>query len=264
MQRCRLTNVAVELLPIVGAIETREQNTSWSRDSFQESRILSKALGIGPSFYQGGAPWFAIAQSSAKFEGQTPAAAAIERHERALQSVAARSTAIAHLRNLIASAGKAIRLRHHINLAKTLSSNRRYEFGTKAFPEQIVKNENRQNIAAIFVDYRLQIEKQTIKSTASFRTNEPAKLFVFDFALRGNSLFTTKLHAKQSAPFFLKIRIIDQECGEPIGETSARFRANERLEMSISLPKIYGQVAIVFEFSGAANLTVVVEKMSVH
>jgi hypothetical protein len=59
MQRCRAKGLAIDLLPVVGAIETQEgyAPSSWS---MRDARSAAGILGISPTIYKGGAAWFAM------------------------------------------------------------------------------------------------------------------------------------------------------------------------------------------------------------
>src|SRR5262249_12960760 len=50
----------IDLLPVVGAVETQEYGSNYRGKNLSQARQTALNLGIAPSLYKGGAPWFAI------------------------------------------------------------------------------------------------------------------------------------------------------------------------------------------------------------
>ena len=165
MQQCRHANTPIHLLPVVGAIETREGRAPWSLPEFREARRFANALGIVPSMYKGGAAWFAISACGAFEQGDERAAldcstylsedhpysamrahdesnsrgtdlselaASFGRVELALQLEAGNSPSAGKIRHLSDVATRAMRERPHWELASALKRKRATGFGLDA------------------------------------------------------------------------------------------------------------------------------------
>jgi glycosyltransferase involved in cell wall biosynthesis len=164
MNRRRMTNGAVELLPIVGAISTRGQNSQLHVMNNQEIRLTAATLGIPRSIYAGGAPWFAISSFGTKSEQpeQTPRgfpllpsdhplsvldargadndlavlSAAVGRTGLALQLQASQGGSAERVQELIDIALDAARRRPAFDLAEALANGNLMEFGRNSFPQK--------------------------------------------------------------------------------------------------------------------------------
>jgi glycosyltransferase involved in cell wall biosynthesis len=300
MQRRRLANEVVELLPIVGAVTTRDQLAAPQVKTFEETRIAGAALGIAPSLYAGQAPSVAISAFSASSEEpermllsddvavpvhslrslQVPGgdgdlallAAALGRPELSVQLEVSRSGSAERIKKLVDVAVEATRLRPVFDLADLLAAGKFAVFGQNSFPEKAGGKEpprgrgeatpNAADAVAIYVDSRLRIVSRKIQSIIKGGT--PCKIFFFDVPLCGNSLLAIKLRSAGPTPVLLRIKAVDQQSGEDMGVASARLLLKEACELSLPLYEIYGRCAIVFEFSGTGRMDVAIEGIRVQ
>jgi glycosyltransferase involved in cell wall biosynthesis len=168
MERCHLTDIPVHVLPIVGAMETREDGVMRQRHTLNEARRSAASLGIVPSVYKGGAPWFAISALGAGIDVSGPApiacvdllqrehplfsllthseeaasggsdlpllAAGLGRPELSLQLEAGKGPLPGRVRLLTDLAIRSMRSRPYPNLAHSLSGENVVEFGLKPMP----------------------------------------------------------------------------------------------------------------------------------
>jgi glycosyltransferase involved in cell wall biosynthesis len=73
MQKCRKEGVAVQFLPVVGAVETRSTPRRATGASPSDMRRSAETLDIVPSIYAGGASWFAVSGLGANVAGKEQA-----------------------------------------------------------------------------------------------------------------------------------------------------------------------------------------------
>jgi glycosyltransferase involved in cell wall biosynthesis len=167
MQRCRAKGVSIHVLPIVGAVETRENGETRRHMRLSETRRIAEDLGISPTVCKGGAPWFAVSAFGAHVEpicharlecaGFLPAehpyfsavgrtrsedrekmlpelAAALGRAELSLQLESAAGLRPGRTRDLIDIATRAMRFRPVWDLLPLLEDDDAFEFGLALVP----------------------------------------------------------------------------------------------------------------------------------
>jgi hypothetical protein len=168
MQQCAKDGVPIRLLPIVGAVETREHDEARRQQGVKLAHHSGTILGIAQSIYRGGAPWYAISafdaqtkrgekvpvESSAFLPAQhpytklqtqpdqvdgemdlVPLAATLSRPELSLQLAAAEGPQPGRLRHLIDVATRAVRLRPVWDLTELFNGENLFEFGLAPVPE---------------------------------------------------------------------------------------------------------------------------------
>jgi len=164
MQRHRLANETIEMIPIVGVVATRGNDETPRTKTFEETQRAAAALGIAPSLYAGQAPWYAV---SAFAQSQKPErvllggyaavssahslhslqargggkdlsllAATLGRPELAIQLEASRGGSAERIKKLIDVAVEAARQRPTFDLAELLLADRVMVFGQNPFPEK--------------------------------------------------------------------------------------------------------------------------------
>ncbi len=165
MHRCRLSKVPLQILPMVGAVETRT-SSDLRRNHFKEAQLSAAALGISPTVHLGGATWFAMSKSrthlqrqervpvecssflspehpltsiqvSSENSGLAELAAAIGRPELSLQIEAGNGTTRERVRQMMALATRSMRLRPTMDLAELLVAGSIMEFGGHPLPEMM-------------------------------------------------------------------------------------------------------------------------------
>jgi glycosyltransferase involved in cell wall biosynthesis len=159
MERCRTASVPIHLLPFVGAVETRGLDAPEVLRNFNEVRASAAALGIEPTVYSGGAPWFAMSAFSARStEPEAPIeakflppehplnsndwgnanpetvdlaelAAALCRPGLALQIEASKGPPLRRVRHLKELAARSMRMRPYWDLASELNDGKVIGFG---------------------------------------------------------------------------------------------------------------------------------------
>lgn len=173
LYRYHLANKAFLFLPMIGATVKHERGRELAlTDQYNQTKRAAAALGITPSVYTGGAPWFAMSKfvsasrrtpsaqamngldlpldhplmTIQKKGGATDLAelaAALGRPELSLQieaSTANSADRVGHLTNL---STQSIRRRPSIDLAKVLRAGRVMEFGGTALPKPGIDDEQR-------------------------------------------------------------------------------------------------------------------------
>lgn len=177
MNRHRMENGTISLLPVVGGMVTRDLHDPFTTKTIDEIRLTAAALDIPRSLCQGGAPWFAINAYSAScvdldyFRLQNAAqprhmqtdlfsslpdnhpfsileergqkgdyatvAAALGRTELALQLEAVRGGSMERVQELMDTAIEAARRRPTFDLADILARGVLAEFGAEPFPQKL-------------------------------------------------------------------------------------------------------------------------------
>jgi glycosyltransferase involved in cell wall biosynthesis len=224
-------------------------------------------------------------------------AAALGRPDLSLQLEAAKGPSPGRVRCLVDLAIRALRSRPTWDLTDLLND-RAVEFGLTPVPKRVEaskaltpskgaasggKRPNRISMGQgkepgvnspgslrfdggrIYVDARrLRIRRNQIQSLANLRMGGPGKIFFFDIPLCGHSTLLARMRSNGSSdPIFLRMKALDQRLGEEMGSASARLLADKSTELSIPLHGIYGQMAIVLEFSGAEKMKVTAESLQV-
>jgi hypothetical protein len=289
MHRCRLANIPIELIPIVGAMTQRTDSESLPTSRMQDSRGYCAAMGITPSLAGGGPAWFAIStygpnpdpdEELPDIDAALPLpalqrnrsdnpgilAAAFGRQELAFQLEASAGASPARLRELSEVAIDVIHKTSVLDLTDLLLENKAMEFGADgmhvAAPPIAAKAAREGHPApalsssSLYVDARLRIDGQKIRSVSSLRAGGPAKVVFLDIPLSGQWSLDIKLRSRSLDPLFVRAMVIDQRSGQPIGEKSLRPERNEPADLSIVLYRIYGPAAVVVEFSGAEKMEV--------
>jgi glycosyltransferase involved in cell wall biosynthesis len=302
MNRRRMENGAVELLPIVGGITTRHRHDSLTAKNVEEIRLTAATLDIPRSFYAGAAPWFAISAYSATgaqvqpiqselfsvlppdhplpvLEARGPngdfavLAASLGRAELALQLEAARGGSADRVQELMDIAIEAARRRPVFDLAELLANGELMEFGRQSFPQKL----QRKGLApqpsggggqpgqiGVYVENRLRVTGRKIQATGPFLNGGPGKLYFMDVPLCGNSSLTAKLRAGAQSALLARIKAIDGLTGEEMNSTFWHLHANEAVTLSLPLYEIYGRAVFLFEFSGPAHMQVTAEQILVE
>lgn len=168
MMQGQREGASIAFLPIVGAVATIESVEETPYPRFDRVRRGAQVLGIEPSIYKGGAPWFTISACGAHLDARKvepieclqylpsehpalslysqdgridaakadlPAlAAALGRPELALQLEAANGSAPGRLRHLTDIAIQAVRTRPVWDVADVLSGENVFEFGVESLP----------------------------------------------------------------------------------------------------------------------------------
>jgi glycosyltransferase involved in cell wall biosynthesis len=162
LQQCRLANLPVHVLPLIGAVEMRGGDQLPPSRSFRDVRRSAAALGIPQSVYSGGAPWIAVSAFGAHLEptervpidcasalaadhplrtlqfGDDLAAlaAAMGRAELALQLDVGKGASAQRVRYLTDLATKSARLRPSWDLLELLREGKTFEFGRDLVPTE--------------------------------------------------------------------------------------------------------------------------------
>jgi hypothetical protein len=170
MVRCQAAAVPIHVLPIVGAVETRERSQQRRWQSFNGAKLSATALGIAPSVHAGSTPWLAVAALGLHFDQPEPApvacseflssdhplslleqhdknsvydserlvslAAALGRADLALQIEAGNGPQAGQTRHQVDVATRALRLRPSWDLADLLMRGRIAEFGRTPLPQK--------------------------------------------------------------------------------------------------------------------------------
>jgi hypothetical protein len=298
MNRRRMENGAVELLPVVGGISTRDRHTWLGGKNVQEIRLTAAALDIPRSLCAGAAPWFAIsayssnAAQSQQLKGDlfsalpsdhplpvlearggnhdfAVLAASLGRAEMALQLGASRGGSAERVQELMDIAVDAARRRPVFDLAELLANGDRMEFGRQSFPQKLERktppsqsmdfSEARQ--IGIYVESRLRINGRKIQATSTLLNNGPGKLYFVDVPLCGNSSLTARLRSGAQSPLLVRLKAIDGLTGEQMSSTFAHLNAGQAVTMSLPLYEIYGSAVFLFEFSGAPHMQVTAENI---
>lgn len=195
LYRCCTRDVPVQILPIVGAMETCENRDQPDAiATVKEAKRLASYLDVPSTVYSGGAAWFAISKFGMSIsEGRRIAvensrllpeehplavleknneapdlpdlAAAMGRSELALQLAASRDVPKDRVRHLLEQTMKAIRLKPSSDLAGLLSTQTIMEFGRTLVPEKF--DSGRRSLVS-------KKNTKSIPSSANKDSKEPA------------------------------------------------------------------------------------------
>lgn len=288
LHQCRLANVPVELIPLVGAITHQEDPDSPPTSRVNDSRVYCEALGVTPSLVGGGPAWFAISTFGPKLWEELPEtdsvvpltpplptvkgrdmsypsllAAAFGRPELAFQLEASAGASAERMPVLSRLAVEAARLTPVLDFLGLLDHDAAAEFGPTGLsparrrPAKVNPAEaGKLDSAALYVDGRLRIEGPKVRTNGSLRAAGPAKIVFLDVALSGQSSLEIKLRSRSSDPLFVRAMAMDQQSGQKIGEKSVRLTRSDPAGLSIDLYKLYGPTTVVVEFSGAEKMEV--------
>lgn len=302
MNRRRMENGSVELLPIVGGIATRGRHDSVRAKNVEEIRLTAAALDIPRSLYAGAAPWFAISAFSANaaqpqqlqrelFSVLPPdhplpvlearggngdfaaLAASLGRPELALQLGAARVGSAGRVQELMDIAVEAARRRPVFDLADVLANSDRMEFGRQSFPQKLERKvppshssdaDGHAGQIGVYLESRLRVTDRKIQGTASLLSGGAGKLYFVDVPLCGNSSLTARFRSGVQSALLVRIKAIDSGTGEEMSSTFAHLQRDQAVMLSLPLYGIYGKALFLFEFSGAAHMQVTAEKILVQ
>jgi glycosyltransferase involved in cell wall biosynthesis len=299
MNRRRMENGTVELLPVVGGISTRDRNDPLTAKNVEEIRLTAAALDIPRSLYAGAAPWFAISAYSSNaaqphrvkselfsalpsdhplpvFEARgsggdfATLAASLGRAELALQLEASRGGTAERVQQLMDIAVDAARRRPIFDLAGVLANGERMEFGRQSSPQKLPASKSSVSSAQagqqidVYVQSRLRVTGRKIEATASLLTGGPGKLYFMDVPLCGNSSLIATFRSGVQSPLLVRVKAIDATTGEEMSSTFSHFQADQTVTLLLPLYEIYGRAVFLFEFSGAAYMQITAEKILVQ
>jgi glycosyltransferase involved in cell wall biosynthesis len=301
MNRRRMENGAVELLPVVGGISTHGHEPPAVKN-VEEIRLTAAALDIPRSLCAGGAPWFAISaygtraaepqrmpgglfsilppdhpQSVFEARGESGdfamLAATLGRAELALQLEASQGGPVERVQELMEIAIDAARRRPVFDLAEILANGNRMEFGRQSFPQKLEQKgplpewEGRSSHAGkigVYVDSRLRITGRKIRAATTLLNGGAGKLYFIDVPLCGSSSLTARFRSGVQSPLLVRAKAIDAFTGEEMSSTFAHLNADQTVALSLPLYEIYGHAVFLFEFSGAAHTQVTAEQILVQ
>jgi glycosyltransferase involved in cell wall biosynthesis len=296
MYRCRLADVSVHLIPIMGALTKYEGSQNGRAKAMADTRSYTHALGIMPSLSGGAAAWFALSAFAPGLEKSdddafaavpSPAlpirstdekletkdysflAAALGRTELALQMEASGGTSAERVQRVLNIAAESERRHASLDLAELLAA------GTSRGAASVTQNdlmlsdsESGQNPPQewiiTYADPRLQIERRNVRTKQSLRSGGPGKVFFFDVPLSGQSNIEINLRSSTPDPIFFRLRVIDQFAGEEIGVRSTRLSRGQPGELTIPLYELHGWATVVLEFSGVDKMDINIKSLLIH
>ncbi len=295
--RCRVANVPIELIPVVGAVIHRESLESQPETRTEDPRAYCRAMGLNPSLASGGPAWFAMATfgpnpweilpttdglfplpaptravSQSELAEPSLLAAALGRPELAFQLEGSAGASPERLQTLNRVAVEVARQSSVVDLLGVLAEGRGTEFGPDGFrgitwqtPKETsdtIAESTKLDSVVVYVDARLRLELRKIRANASLRSGGPARLVFFDVSLSGQSSLNIAVRSRSLDPLFFRAIAIDQGSGQEIGEKSVRLTRSAPADLSINLYKIYGPAAVVMEFSGVDKMEVLFDALA--
>jgi hypothetical protein len=162
------------------------------------------------------------------------------------------------IRWLTEMAIKSRRLRPSSDLSELLRKGSFIEFGREPEPTAA---DNTGPAAQVYVDgRRLRLTRDRIRSVPGAADEGPARLFISDVPLMGNSSLVTKLRSASSDPISIQIKAFDQQSGAEMGVVSETLPAKEASDqLRIPLHHVYGRAAFLLELSAVGKIDLVVE-----
>lgn len=274
----------VQLSPMVGAI-TSDRDGIRPLQTADRLRDRVRRLGLGQSLLTGGEARFAvetfragsslpvgqltlrsaglnasdpIAQTIAEAEADgdlARVAALCARADLALQIEAEAPRGTGRVEHLIGLAVEAERRRQPVDFIPALSS-------AVTVSALVAEKEPAAPGAAAICDPRLTFTGGRLLSAGSTRRGGPAKIWITDQPMSGHRLLDVQIQSFSPQPLLLRLRIIDQDCGDAMSDVSQLVGSRAAFSTRIPLPGIHAHMTLVLEFSGADHIDLAFDRLA--
>lgn len=292
--KCARDGIPAHFLPMVGSHETRELDRPRRNPDFQTTINHCAELGLAPSIYSGGAPWFALSAfgvhvqqaaphaidctqflpsdhplqiQGSNAHSQDPAvlAAALGRLDLSLQLAVGMGKPSGQTQYLTDLAMKSWRLRPSIELGKVISEKPVIGIETRQRATKSDKSTGPEQVIDVYLDdTKLEIKRNRVKAITDLSGSEAGRIICVDVPLAGHAQITAKCKTSGRNSLALSLKVFDQGTGEIVGTAGPTIADGAAMEISIPLHEIYARATVMLEFTGSARSEIQIESLSIQ